>query len=465
MEYVKEFPNVLNENICNEIIRCFDDEDQIKFNGQAGQGYKPELKKTTDLSISLDMLSEKKMKVKHYESWMQIENIVYETVYYHLKKYIFLLRDEIGYNFFENSIFTDTGFLLQKYRKNTGFFQQHTDNLVDYDGKKERKIVFILYLNSVEEGGETSFTNKLIKPEQGKVIFFPTTWTYVHSGKMPVSNDKYIITGWLYYSENVDINTLNTLNTKSAPVEVTSNNIITPCNDTYISKYYSMYYDWFDAKIFNVNKLVNTYNLYGGVVIRSVLSISDCNSLFTIIINAKYNLNKAIQDISNYNIKYEIKDMEIYNPINDVRVYIKKIYDVIAEFCKKIIPNPYLTSTTSYISCKENKQEESFHKDEYNTETMLICLALTDINGSDSQFQFVPYSGEYNDNNVEKYKYCYYNLDIGSIVILSSNVLKRKSLQYNKDFSIMFSFTIGQGDSPCFFHTNDNGQVYKLDDL
>ena len=76
MEYVKEFPNVLNENICNEIIRCFDDEDQIKCNGQVGQGYKPELKKTTDINISLDMLSEKQMKVKHYESWMQIENIV-----------------------------------------------------------------------------------------------------------------------------------------------------------------------------------------------------------------------------------------------------------------------------------------------------------------------------------------------------------------------------------------------------
>ena len=35
------------------------------------------------------------------------------------------------------------------------------------------------------------------KPKQGSLLLFPATWTYPYSGSMPISNDKYIITGWL----------------------------------------------------------------------------------------------------------------------------------------------------------------------------------------------------------------------------------------------------------------------------
>jgi hypothetical protein len=50
-----------------------------------------------------------------------------------------------------------------------------------------------------EEGGETELCIDLkIKPEKGKLLIFPASWLYPHSGKMPISNDKYIVTGWIY---------------------------------------------------------------------------------------------------------------------------------------------------------------------------------------------------------------------------------------------------------------------------
>ena len=52
-----------------------------------------------------------------------------------------------------------------------------------------------MVLNNVEEGGETLFEDFKIKPMEGLLLFFPATWTYPHSGAMPTSNDKYIITG------------------------------------------------------------------------------------------------------------------------------------------------------------------------------------------------------------------------------------------------------------------------------
>ena len=62
-----------------------------------------------------------------------------------------------------------------------------------------RKLTFLWYINDVEEGGETEFFgNHKIKPEAGKLILFPASWTFPHCGKMPISDDKYIITGWLW---------------------------------------------------------------------------------------------------------------------------------------------------------------------------------------------------------------------------------------------------------------------------
>jgi hypothetical protein len=55
------------------------------------------------------------------------------------------------------------------------------------------------YLNDVNEGGETLFFEKYsIKPQKGKIVIFPAEWFFQHKGKIPISNDKYIITGWIY---------------------------------------------------------------------------------------------------------------------------------------------------------------------------------------------------------------------------------------------------------------------------
>lgn len=63
----------------------------------------------------------------------------------------------------------------------------------------DRRLVFQLYLNDVEEGGETEFLYypKRIKAEEGKLIIWPATFTHTHRGNTPLSNDKYVITSWV----------------------------------------------------------------------------------------------------------------------------------------------------------------------------------------------------------------------------------------------------------------------------
>jgi hypothetical protein len=64
-----------------------------------------------------------------------------------------------------------------------------------------RILTWILYLNDVEEGGETEFLYfpKRVKPKQGTVLICPAAFTHTHRGNPPISNTKYIITGWVEY--------------------------------------------------------------------------------------------------------------------------------------------------------------------------------------------------------------------------------------------------------------------------
>ncbi len=75
----------------------------------------------------------------------------------------------------------------------------------DADGwmNGRRIIVVTLYLNTVEEGGETEFLyqQKRILPTQGTLVLFPAGWTHTHRGNPPLKGDKYILTTWLEFSE------------------------------------------------------------------------------------------------------------------------------------------------------------------------------------------------------------------------------------------------------------------------
>jgi prolyl 4-hydroxylase len=92
-----------------------------------------------------------------------------------------------------------TGYKIQHYKKNAGHFRWHFDALGP--GGWERQLAVIIYLNSVEGGGETCFHRQdlKIKPVAGQALFFPTFWTHMHCGEIPRSGDKYIISSFIRF--------------------------------------------------------------------------------------------------------------------------------------------------------------------------------------------------------------------------------------------------------------------------
>lgn len=93
-----------------------------------------------------------------------------------------------------------TGYKIQHYKKNQGHFKWHFDALGP--GGWERQLAMIIYLNSVEEGGETCFYRQdlKVKPVAGNALFFPPFWTHMHCGEIPRSGDKYIISSFVRFA-------------------------------------------------------------------------------------------------------------------------------------------------------------------------------------------------------------------------------------------------------------------------
>ena len=199
-KYIYLNKNSLSPEICLDIIQLYENENtSSKHEGLTQGGLNKNVKNTVDFNIPVND-----------EKWYKYYKLLNNEISINLKKYFSNLNnnnefkniDQLSdktYVFFEDTNFLSNVFMIQKYTKNMGKYIYHNDFRIDLAEKKCRVLTFLWYLNTVEEGGETSFGEDFkIKPEMGKLLLFPACWTYPHAGKMPISSDKYIITGWLY---------------------------------------------------------------------------------------------------------------------------------------------------------------------------------------------------------------------------------------------------------------------------
>lgn len=88
---------------------------------------------------------------------------------------------------------------MQKTEVGQGYHTWHFES--DQRQTAQRLLVYSLYLNDVEEGGETEFLYMpmRVKPKEGTMLIWPAGFTHTHRGNPPISNAKYIITGWIEF--------------------------------------------------------------------------------------------------------------------------------------------------------------------------------------------------------------------------------------------------------------------------
>ena len=186
----------LKNDICDEIISLFESQSEIQKCGVVGSTIDATyiidktIKKSIDLEIPSDAMES--------SPWFNIKSILIEELQLHLSTYYQTLNDTHYFDLIHKNK-SINNFLIQKYKKGEGIFKYHNDFFVDFINNKSRIINFIWYLNTVEEGGETEFFQCYkIKPTKGNIVLFPSEWFIPYCGNCPISNDKYIITGWIY---------------------------------------------------------------------------------------------------------------------------------------------------------------------------------------------------------------------------------------------------------------------------
>ena len=191
--YIKK--NSISRELCNDMINLFEQEDD-RYEGVVGNNsiVNKNVKDTTDFVIS-----------DGGERWDKINKTLNKELTNNVNEYLRNCNNTMRDNEYQ---YLSGGLVrhlmqMQKYYKNVGKFSYHEDSKVDFINKSDRKITFMWYLNDVTEGGETEFwSDYKITPEFGKLILFPAEWSFPHTGKIPISNDKYIITGWLWENES-----------------------------------------------------------------------------------------------------------------------------------------------------------------------------------------------------------------------------------------------------------------------
>ena len=200
--YIYENDYSIPELLCDQIIHKYEQNKDFHYQGLTHGGVQKNIKNTRDFIIPKCE--------NETDEWYKIERFLYKELKHNFEKY----KSEINknnaykiennnnvYKILESDQHIDS-FMIQKYCNKIGKYTYHNDFHSDYEKKRYRTVTYLWYLNDVEEGGETEFWGSYkIKPKKGKLIFFPAVWCFPHRGIMPLSNDKYIITGWFYQTD------------------------------------------------------------------------------------------------------------------------------------------------------------------------------------------------------------------------------------------------------------------------
>lgn len=193
-DFVKEIDGALTQEMCLSLIDSFE---MIRESGgsftRQEEGSKKNDKADTSISANEILL------------WCFNDN-QNKNVLKTLNKHIANYAQTFETGMFDYSDWTyypmsHAGIKLQKTKPSEGYHIWHCENIAQLNSR--RFLAWIIYLNDVSEGGETEFIylSKRITAKQGKMIIFPAGWTHTHRGNPPLIEDKYILTGWMEYTQ------------------------------------------------------------------------------------------------------------------------------------------------------------------------------------------------------------------------------------------------------------------------
>jgi prolyl 4-hydroxylase len=86
---------------------------------------------------------------------------------------------------------------IQKYNPGGAYYEWHAER-ISGAWDSGRHLVFMTYLNDVDDAGGTEFEYQKFTatPKKGLTLIWPADWTHTHRGVPSPTQTKYIVTGW-----------------------------------------------------------------------------------------------------------------------------------------------------------------------------------------------------------------------------------------------------------------------------
>ena len=173
-----------DNTICDQLIDIFEENPETHIQGTIGHGrVEKDVKSSTDMAIGGYMGMHPYP--KYYSQLNQVLE-EYKTLY------PFSDKKQSSYGMWPRVN-------IQKYNPGQGFYEWHYEKSGVHN--MHRHLVFMTYLNDLDDGGETEFYHQKtkIKPEKGLTLIWPAEWPWTHRGVTSKSQTKYIVTGWYSY--------------------------------------------------------------------------------------------------------------------------------------------------------------------------------------------------------------------------------------------------------------------------
>ncbi|QYK06781.1 2OG-Fe(II) oxygenase [Shewanella zhangzhouensis] len=221
MDFIEVYPNAIPGELCDRLISTLEQHPGV-VDGRTGNGVDIEKKLSRDLTLDSfadliplrnELLSHAlKGTVDYFDKYsMALMGAVAVKVADNQGQPVTLNPDnyaELGHpraDALVKYLYRSGTINVQKYPKGKGGYPHWHSEQFPQAGHNEalhRVVLYMFYLNDVEEGGETEFfyQGRKLKPQKGTMVIAPAGFTHTHRGNVPVSGDKYIATSWVMFN-------------------------------------------------------------------------------------------------------------------------------------------------------------------------------------------------------------------------------------------------------------------------
>jgi hypothetical protein len=188
--YIKIYDDVLDNDSCQNLIDKFEKSKDLLENVNVDDG---------DNAIAFKQLT-----LLNHDDWKPFQDSMLQVFQHYIMLYkidckVFKMMwpEEYGYE----------AIRIKRYLPNDyDRFDPHVDVMTHETSR--RFLAFFIYLNDVEEGGETEFINLnkegtylpyKVTPKRGRLLMFPPMWPWYHAGRKSVSGKKYLLHSYCHY--------------------------------------------------------------------------------------------------------------------------------------------------------------------------------------------------------------------------------------------------------------------------